>query len=379
MWHAMFVEQIPLAEKILRTVLVYALIAVLFRVVGKRGLANLNTFDFVVMFLLSNVVQNAVIGNDTSLTGGVVGAVTLVTVNAVVNRVIASNATAARVFDGNPTTVISGGHVVNRALHHLGLRRSELDHAVRLQNGDDIAQVQSGSLEPGGQLVLTLKHSEQGATKADIAEVTARLSRIETLLGGDQVSRPWLRWQGRGRAEPRGSGAGAPEDLVDRLDALVALALEPENAVLTDDTRAVRWAGPLFALFALVMVPWTVYIGESLPRRQLSPHYDASWAGFDVMLLAALAATAFFALRRSRYLSMAATATAVLLVVDAWFDLMTTPSGQLAQSIVLAAVVELPLAAVCTWLSLHTQELTERRIVLLMRRRGLPGRADRRP
>ena len=183
MWHAMFVEQIPLAEKILRTVLVYALIALLFRVAGKRGLANLNTFDFVVIFLLSNVVQNAVIGNDTSLTGGAVGAVTLVAVNALVNRVIASNATAARVFDGNPTTVISGGHVVNRALRHLGLRRSELDHAVRLQNGDDVAEVQRGSLEPGGQLVLTLKHSEQGATKADIAEVTARLSRIETLLG----------------------------------------------------------------------------------------------------------------------------------------------------------------------------------------------------
>jgi uncharacterized membrane protein YcaP (DUF421 family) len=182
MWHAMFVEQIPLAEKILRTVLVYALIALLFRVAGKRGLANLNTFDFVVIFLLSNVVQNAVIGNDTSLTGGAVGAVTLVAVNAAVNRVIASNATAARVFDGNPTTVISGGHVVNRALRHLGLRRSELDHAVRLQNGDDVAEVQHGSLEPGGQLVLTLKHSEQGATKADIAEVTARLSRIETLL-----------------------------------------------------------------------------------------------------------------------------------------------------------------------------------------------------
>jgi hypothetical protein len=180
------------------------------------------------------------------------------------------------------------------------------------------------------------------------------------------VSRAWPR---RESAGPRGSGAGAPEDLVERLDALVEPAPEPENAVLTDDTRAVRWAGPLFALFALIMVPWTLYIGESLPRRQLSPHYDVSWAGFDVMLLAALAATAFFALRRSRYLSMAATATAVLLVVDAWFDLMTTPSGQLAQSIVLAAVVELPLAAVCTWLSLHTQELTERRIVLLMRGR----------
>jgi hypothetical protein len=76
MWHAMFVEQIPLAEKILRTIIVYALIALLFRVTGKRGLASLNTFDFIVIFLLSNVVQNAVIGNDTSLIGGMIGAVT---------------------------------------------------------------------------------------------------------------------------------------------------------------------------------------------------------------------------------------------------------------------------------------------------------------
>jgi hypothetical protein len=172
----------------------------------------------------------------------------------------------------------------------------------------------------------------------------------------------------KGRQPPGNAVVAAgPEDLADRLDALVTPAPEPENAVLTDQARVVRWAGPLFALFSLIMVPWTVYIGESLPRRQLSPHYDMSWAGFDVLLLAALACTAYFALRRSRYLSMAATATAVLLVVDAWFDLMTTPSGQIAQSIVLAAVVELPLAAVCIWLSLHTEELSERRIVLLRR------------
>jgi ABC-type proline/glycine betaine transport system permease subunit len=90
-----------------------------------------------------------------------------------------------------------------------------------------------------------------------------------------------------------------------------------------------------------------------------------------VLLIIALAATGYTALRRSRYLSMAATATAVLLVVDAWFDVMTTPGAQVIQSIVLAAVVELPLAGVCVWLSLHTQDLAERRIVLLMRRRRL--------
>ncbi len=183
MWHAMFAEQIPVAEKILRTVIVYALIAVLFRLTGKRGLASMNTFDFVVIFLLSNVVQNAVIGNDTSLTGGIIGAVTLVTVNTVVNRLIAANATVARIFDGRPTTVITDGHVADGALRHLGLRRSEIDHAVRLQNGDDVSQVAVGSLEPGGQLVLTLKASEQGATKADIAELTGRIGQIERLLG----------------------------------------------------------------------------------------------------------------------------------------------------------------------------------------------------
>jgi uncharacterized membrane protein YcaP (DUF421 family) len=182
MWHAMFAEQIPFAEKILRTVIVYALIALLFRFTGKRGLANLSTFDFVVIFLLSNVVQNAVIGNDTSLTGGIVGAVTLVAVNAAVNRLIASSATAARVFDGRATTVVTDGHVVEAALRRLGLRRSEIDHAVRLQNGDDVTEIALGSLEPGGQLVLTLKPAEQGATKADIADLTRRLGRIERLL-----------------------------------------------------------------------------------------------------------------------------------------------------------------------------------------------------
>jgi uncharacterized membrane protein YcaP (DUF421 family) len=185
-WHAMFAEQIPLAEKVLRTVLVYALIVVLFRLTGKRGLASMSTLDVVVIFLLSNVVQNAVIGNDTSLTGAVIGAVTLVTVNAAINRLIAVNATAARIFDGRPTMIISDGRIIEKAIRRLGLRRSEIDHAVRLQNGDDISEIGLGSLEPGGQLVLTLKPAEQGATKADIAELTDQLRRIESLLSARQ-------------------------------------------------------------------------------------------------------------------------------------------------------------------------------------------------
>jgi len=179
----MFVEQIPLTEKILRTVIVYALLAVLLRLTGKRGLASMNTFDFIVIFLLSNVVQNAVIGSDSSLVGGMVGAVTLVAVNTAVNRLIAANAAAARIFDGRATTVIKNGHVIDQALRRLALRRGEVDNAVRLQNAADVSQVQDGCLEPGGQLVLTLKASEQGATKGDVAELMSYLRRIERLLG----------------------------------------------------------------------------------------------------------------------------------------------------------------------------------------------------
>jgi hypothetical protein len=169
-----------------------------------------------------------------------------------------------------------------------------------------------------------------------------------------------------------------PDKIVSRIDAMVPPAAEPENAVLTDETRVVRWTGPLFAVFSLILLPWTIYIAGSLPSRQVSANNDAAWAGFDVLLMLTLASTAYFALRRSRYLATAATATATLLV-DAWFDVLTTPGVQRIESIALAALVELPLASVCIWLSWHAQQLEERRIVLLMRRyRGRPHRDGRR-
>ena len=155
---------------------------------------------------------------------------------------------------------------------------------------------------------------------------------------------------------------------------LVPPAPEPENAVLTDDARVVRWAGPAFVLFSVILLPWTIYLGSSLPSRQLSPHYDIAWAGFDVLLLVVLASTGYFALRRSRYLATAAAATATVLLVDVWFDVITSPRRQLPQALTLAVLIELPLAAVCVWLSYHTQQLEERRIVLLLRRKSANGR-----
>ena len=69
-WNDLFVSGVPLLEKVLRTVLVYVAIVVLLRLIGKRNLAQLNTFDLVVVLLLSNVVQNAIIGPDDSLLVG---------------------------------------------------------------------------------------------------------------------------------------------------------------------------------------------------------------------------------------------------------------------------------------------------------------------
>ena len=182
MWHTLFVEQIPATEKIIRTVLVYALIAILLRIAGKRGLAGLNTLDIVVMTLLSNIVQNAIIGNDLSVTGGAIGAVTLVAMNSLVNRATVVSERFARIFDGTDTTVIRDGRVVEPALRRLGISRRTLDQAVRMQNGEDIAQVESGVLEPRGQLLLTLRASEQSATKADFDQLTAQLARIEAMI-----------------------------------------------------------------------------------------------------------------------------------------------------------------------------------------------------
>lgn len=182
MWRDLLVPQIPVLEKVLRTVLVYATIVLLFRLVGKRGLAQLNTFDFVVMFLLSNVVQNAVIGDDDSFVGGAVGAVTLIAMSTALDRVIAHSPRAARVLEGVPTTVVADGRPVPREIRKLVLRRQDLEQAVRLQNGDALSDVATGVLEPSGHLVVSLKPGAQNATRHDIDRILDRLAALEARL-----------------------------------------------------------------------------------------------------------------------------------------------------------------------------------------------------
>ncbi len=123
-------------------------------------------------------------GNDKSFTGGVIGAVVLLGVNAIANRVTQYSSGFRWLFDGMDTTVIKAGQIQKKAVSRLGLREHELVGAVQLQNGDDLRQVQRGVLEPSGQLLLTFEPTGQGATKGDMANLAERLTRIEAALAG---------------------------------------------------------------------------------------------------------------------------------------------------------------------------------------------------
>jgi len=131
-------------------------------------------------------------------------------------------------------------------------------------------------------------------------------------------------------------------------------ATQTAGAVMAEPAgwRPPRWVVPLFGLAALLLVPWVVLLVFALPSAHRAAHWDIAWAGFDVALALLLLAVAAAAWRRSAWLEGAATATATLLFVDAWFDVLTSSSRvELVVSIVEAAFVELPLAILCLLLA----------------------------
>lgn len=165
-WSEIFSTQVPALEKVVRTVLVYAGLAIVLRVAGKRDLAQLNTFDLVVMLLLSNVVQNAIIGPDNSLTGGLIGAAVLVGVNAIWVRVVNRTPRLTNFFEGRPTELVRNGRFVTD-LSWLGLRRADVIVALRKQGAATVDEVELASLEPGGSIVVDLKPDARDVTVAD--------------------------------------------------------------------------------------------------------------------------------------------------------------------------------------------------------------------
>jgi uncharacterized membrane protein YcaP (DUF421 family) len=174
---------IPIAEKVVRTVVVYFAIVILLRVFGKRELAQLNSFDLVVLLLLSNVVQNAIIGPDNTLVGGIVGAVTLLGINAIVVRVVRRNPELDNLFEGHQTVIVEHGRLDERAVMRLGLRRGDVLNALRRQGATDLDQVRRASIFPGGAIVVDFEAGAEPASHADLRRVEEKIDRLLTAAG----------------------------------------------------------------------------------------------------------------------------------------------------------------------------------------------------
>src|SRR5436189_552597 len=107
--HDMFFLALPVAEKIVRPILIYAFLIVALRLAGKRELAQLNPFDLVVLLTISNTVQNAIIGDDVSVTGGIIGASTLLAINYLVVRFLYTHKKLHRLIEGEADVLIEKG------------------------------------------------------------------------------------------------------------------------------------------------------------------------------------------------------------------------------------------------------------------------------
>src|SRR5512133_624962 len=117
MWGDMFALTLPVLEKVLRMVIIYAVLIVGLRLAGKRELSQLNPFDLVVLLTLSNTVQNAIIGNDTSVTGGIIGVTTLLVINYLVVRFTYTNHKIETLIEGTEDVLIDHGKLQNKVLN----------------------------------------------------------------------------------------------------------------------------------------------------------------------------------------------------------------------------------------------------------------------
>ncbi|HEY4231874.1 MAG TPA: YetF domain-containing protein [Lacipirellulaceae bacterium] len=157
LWQNLFVLTVPVLEKIIRPILVYVFLIVGLRLAGKRELAQLNPFDLIVLLTLSNTVQNAIIGNDNTVTGGVIGATTLLAVNYLVVRFLYSHQSWEKVIEGGSDTLIEDGKVLHRHLEKELLTVAELETAAHRQGFRSLEDVERAVLENGGTISFFAK------------------------------------------------------------------------------------------------------------------------------------------------------------------------------------------------------------------------------
>ena len=182
MWNAMFDLHLSLGEKVIRAVVIYLFLVIALRLVGKRELSQLNTLDFVVLLAVSNAVQNGLIGNDSSVTGALAGAVTLFAVDGALAYLLFRNLRLRRMVEGTPTILIDHGEVIEQALRKEELNREDLLAALQASGAVTFDEVERASLEPSGKVVFVPKDPSESTRQYD--DLRARLDHLTELVEG---------------------------------------------------------------------------------------------------------------------------------------------------------------------------------------------------
>ena len=181
MFHDMFAAlDLSVFEKMLRPIVIYFFLVVALRIFGKRELTNINPFDFVVLLMLSNTVQNAIIGNDNSVTGGLIGAVTLLATNYLVVRFIFKHRRLDQLIEGSPTILIEGGKLCKEGLAKELLTEAELLTVAHRQVFSNIDEIEHCVLEPGGNFFVQGK--TPGSDQLRHSEILRTLEALKTQI-----------------------------------------------------------------------------------------------------------------------------------------------------------------------------------------------------
>jgi uncharacterized membrane protein YcaP (DUF421 family) len=179
-FHSAFGVDLPLIEKIVRPIVVYAALVGLLRLFGKRELAQLNSLDLVVLLSLSNTVQNAIIGNDNSITGGLIGAFSLLAVNYLVGWLLYRKPRLDRMLEGAPTVLVDQGKVNRRGMESEFLTHGELMTVLHRQGFERLDEVERCVLEPGGTFFI--KRKGQRRDEQERAEILKRIDELKAKL-----------------------------------------------------------------------------------------------------------------------------------------------------------------------------------------------------
>ncbi len=176
LWGDMFALGLPVLEKVLRAVFVYAFLVIGLRLAGKRELAQLNPFDLVVLLTISNTVQNAIIGDDNTVLGGVIGATTLLVMNYVVVRFLYRHERLDRLVEGAPDLLVEDGQVKTARLRREMITRDELETAARKQGFASLGDVDRAVLEPGGGITFIARRPKPEESRHQ--ELLARFDEV---------------------------------------------------------------------------------------------------------------------------------------------------------------------------------------------------------